>query len=181
MNCSEFMARFSDFYDRGADCEDGEMCEAHLASCASCRRYEEVVRGGVNLLRSLTDAEIPEDFHLRLQHRLFHIDEEQAIARGGSSASGTTTVTALAMAVLIVLVAWSPSMLAGDPEFQLPAIVINEPAPRTAPRLMPAPVLQPRNSGLQDRALWNHSHSLLFEYSPLSDRNRTPLVRTGLD
>lgn len=174
------MAHFSDFYDRSPEAAGRRAFSEHLENCSRCRRYEEVVRGGVDLLRGLTDAEISEDFHLRLQHRIFHIEDEQSLVRGGTSASGTTTVTAVAMALLLVIAAWSPTLLVGDPEIQLPAIVISEPSPRPVPA-PPSTLLLRQNSSLEERALWNHTHSLLYEYSPLSDRSRGSLVRTGLD
>lgn len=181
MNCSNFMARFSDFHDREADFDQVEDFEEHLRLCASCRQYEEVVRNGVELLRSMPAAEISEDFHLRLQHRIFHVDDEQAFLKGQSSAgSGTTAATALAMAVLLVVVAWSPAILSGDPDIHLPAIVINDPPPRPAPATTVNALLLP-NSRLQDRPLWNHTHSLLYEYSLIAERNRAPVHRAGFD
>jgi hypothetical protein len=179
MKCEEFLAGFSDFFDRGSDLEDGVAFAEHLASCESCRRYERVVRGSIHLLRTLPTPEVTDDFRPRLQHRLYHVADEEGLARGTSSGSGTTAATALAMAVLLVVVAWSPSIVGGDPEIQLPVIVVNEPAPRPEPPPVIRSVFTPAD--FQERPLWNHSHSLLYEYSTLSERSRSSVLRTGLD
>ncbi len=190
MDCTEFIFRFSEYYDRPVEQQGAGPMEAHLETCASCRRYHRVVTEGGQLLRSLPRPGVPSDFRPRLQHRIYHIDDEAVISR--SSASGTTGATALGMAVLLTLAAWSPTMKDGPAETTASAepVEVLEPRqtePPTAPTFFPLPAsvlnTQADLRNLQD--LWGrqHSHSLLYEYSLLSSarsRDRTPLRQTGL-
>lgn len=198
MDCPEFIARFSEYYDGtgGAD-ETGRM-EAHLAACSSCRRYHRIVSKGGQLLRSLPTPELPPDFEPRLQHRIYHVADEAALARTVSS--GTTGATAFAMAMLLTAVAWSPTMKDAGPTLELTPVETQladpfEPSAggggaTLAPEFNAPPSLfRPPNQltgGQQQEAgqrLWVHTHSLLYEYSPLSDKYRqdTRLRRTDFD
>lgn len=190
MTCQEFLARFSEYYDERLEIPQEAAFDGHLRECASCRRYVEVVRRGTDLLRSLPSPDLPDDFHPRLKHRLYHVDDGRALARG-SSTSATTAVTALAMAILLGLVAWTPALVDGGPEVvRLPPVEVTRPAPRSTffPRrstsaLFPVEPPSPRTP-VEDSfgPLWDRSNAVLYRYSPLSERYREPrLVRTGLD
>lgn len=200
MDCREFIARFSEYYDgTGGAAETGAM-EAHLDECSSCGRYHKVVTKGGQLLRALPAPELPADFEPRLQHRIYHIADEAALARTVSS--GTTGATAFAMALLLTAVAWSPTMKDEGSGVELVPVEVQSAdpfgagvagggGPAVAPDLSaPRSLFGPPNLLIGDQQptdgsqrLWVHTHSLLYEYSPLSEKYRQDpeLRRTDLD
>ena len=187
MNCSEFLSQFSEYFDAPEGAPVRQEAEAHMAACAKCARYGEVVTRSVALLHVMPRAELAESFRLRLQHRLFHLDDGGSVARSGKG-SATPAVTVLGMAILLTAIAWSPKIWSGVPEVDLPAIVVSGPP---TPELLfepDAPGVTPVSSGLISGGLWSNAENLLFEYSPMSERYRVQrddgerlLRRTGLD
>ncbi len=193
MDCSEFLSRFSEFYDAPRGAPARKEAEAHMAACEKCARYQEVVSRSVALLHVMPRAELAESFRPRLQHRLFHLDDAGAVARPGRG-SATPAVTVLGMAVLLTAIAWSPTIGSGVPEVELPAIVVSGPPlldpllDPDAAGLMPVSSGVPASSGLFQGGLWSDAKNLLYEYSPMSERyrgQRDPgervLLRTGFD
>lgn len=183
MTCSEFIDGFSEYYDGVAPAEVAAEAEAHAASCETCRRYHDVFDRGRTLLRSFPEIEVTDDFHPRLRHRLFHVDDEDALAPG-TAGSATTAGTALGMALLLVMAAWAPVMWT-EPEVDLAPIVVSRPEARPV-RLQVVPVsVLPRGgpSALEAATadIWQHSNSLLFQHSRLNGRRSAALARTGLD
>ena len=163
-----------------------------MAACGKCARYQEVVSRSVALLHAMPRAELAESFRPRLQHRLFHLDDGGAVGRPRGSA--TPAVTVLGMAILLTAIAWSPTIGSGVPEVELPAIVVSGPPlldpllDPDAAGLMPVSSGVPASSDLFPGGLWSDAKSLLYEYSPMSERyrgRRNPgervLRRTGLD
>lgn len=173
MTCSEFVECFSEVIDGIASPEVMREAEEHLASCTLCRRYREVLERGADLLRSLPAPEVRDDFVPRLQHRIYHVDQDEALRRHASS--GATALAVLGMAVLFAVVAWAPVLRRGAPVVELPPIVVNRPPPAARARAMAsftafaansrAPVPQPLAAGL-----WGDARTLLFEYSRLARR-----------
>lgn len=182
MNCSDYVERFSDFLDGAAPADELRAFEAHLETCPHCRRYGEVVRRGSQVLRALPEPELTEDFGPRLQHRLYHVDDELVLANG----SATPAMTVVGMALLLTAIAWSPTLLPDTPQVELAPIVVDEP-PRTFPTrpVNAMPTGLPDDSPLSDLegGLWDDAQSLMYEYSPLSQRyrQRASLRRTGLE
>ena len=80
MNCSELIASFTDYIDGSAPSHEVRAMEEHLLGCDSCRRYKAVLEHGSTLLQSLPSEELREDFAPRLQHRLYHVQEERSLA-----------------------------------------------------------------------------------------------------
>jgi hypothetical protein len=190
MTCSRFIDSFSRYVDGSGSPAFVAEAEAHLETCSECRRYLEVYRRGTDLLRSFPEVEVSDDFRPRLRHRIFHVRDEEALARAREgSGSAATAATALGMAVLLVLAAWSPVVLDRAREVELSPIVVSLPESR-APGLQPPPAdLLPVGSpvsvptGAEPGAdnLWSESSELLFRHSPLYDRSRSASVRrTGL-
>ena len=187
MNCSEFLSQFSEFYDASPGAPEREEAEAHMAECGKCARYREVVTRSVALLQGMPRAELAEGFRMRLQHRLYHLEDGVSLARPGRG-SATPAVTVLGMAILLTAVAWSPMIGDGIPEVDLPAIVVSGP-PMLELLLQPDVLgVTPVSSGLISGGLWSGADNLLFEYSPMSERYRGQqdggervLRRTGLD
>lgn len=181
MDCSEFLDRFSELEDGLAGREAQEAAEAHLAGCGECRRYRKVFRRGAELLRSLEAPSVPDDFRPRLQHRIYHVEDAQALDRSGSS--GTTVVTALGMVALLSAVAWSPAMRSGVPEVES-APVTARPA-ETAPAV-PAALRRylAREAEAADRPSTGLP-SLLYHYSAFgespSNGSHLRLTGSGID
>jgi anti-sigma factor RsiW len=130
MNCSEVVAHFTDYLDGVVSDVEAGVIAWHLEECSACRRYANVLEHGARVLRSLPEPELPEDFTPRLQHRLFHVDDERTI--GPHGASGAPALTVLGIAVLLTAVAWSPTLYPGAPVVELPAIVVDR-APDRSP------------------------------------------------
>jgi anti-sigma factor RsiW len=78
--CGSFLARHSAYLDGDLTPAERAAHEAHEARCASCARYAAVLRRGSNVLRELPEISPSTDFHERLQHRLYHVRDEAALA-----------------------------------------------------------------------------------------------------
>lgn len=188
MTCSEFVAHLSEYLDGIASEEDRRQAEEHLSSCSSCRRYRDVVVRGAELLRTLPEPALPEDFVPRLQHRLYHVDEGSVL--DGPASSAAPGLTVIAMAVVLAAVAWVPTLKPTAPEVELPAIEVSSPPSAVRYRSAPAyPFNVGRSVGARARAgstvrpadLWEDAPQLLFQYSVLSHRYRSASHRPGAD
>jgi hypothetical protein len=171
MDCAEFLGGFSEVADGLASEERREAAELHAQECPSCRRYRAVLRTGTEILRSLPDPDVRDDFGPRLEHRLFHVADELADPDAGSA---TPALTVLGMAVLLTVVAWSP-ILGRAPVVELDPIVVSRPP--SARMLRPMNALpgfsQPTRSWTDlSKGLWDDPRALLYEYSELSQRYR---------
>lgn len=185
MNCTHFLARFSEFYDGRMDPEERRRVEAHLGDCASCRRYLHVVEQGVERLRSFPPVPVPDDFRAGVRQRLRREETATPAAPADAASSGTSLPAAVAMALLLVAVAWSPALEDGEPDVRMPAIVVTEPAPSVRPTLsVPASTFFRARSDLRLDAptFWTDPGTLLHEYSALHRRYPvTAASRPGLD
>ncbi len=108
MNCQEFLRLHSEFLDERLAAEDADRCAAHAAACASCGRYDRVVRRGIELLRRLPPAPVSADFMGQLDARIETARDDVFAARGTAAASGA--VVSLAIAALLALAAWGPML-----------------------------------------------------------------------
>lgn len=181
MICKKFLDSFSDHEDGLLSGADLAAFEGHREACPSCRRYVEVIRQGRVLLASLPPVEVGGDFTPRLEHRIHHLVDGSPLPRDRDATSGTTAVTVLAIAVLMALAAWSPSMRR-PLVVELPAIVVDQPPPRPAQlRYRIAPLHGDPGAGY-DRTLWTGANQVLFNTSPLGERYRQGvLTRVGLE
>lgn len=185
MECKEFLTHFSRFYDAQLEPSEQERFQDHLEACSQCARYHQVVSGGVALLRrEIPPLTPPADFRPRLDHRIFHVADQEALLRG-ASASGVTAATAAALAVLLVLAAWSPVLQGGEPEVDLPTIVVET---RGAPPMGTQAYSYSRNPlmdlppSLRNPSLWREERPPLYQFSPLADPYGGPgVIRTGLE
>jgi hypothetical protein len=105
VDCERFLDRYSDFRDGLLPERERMGLEAHLAECPECARYDEVVGEGIRVLLGLPEIDPSPDFAARLQHRLFHLEEEMAVRRRSSGASVALT---LGIAAAIGAAAWLP-------------------------------------------------------------------------
>jgi hypothetical protein len=126
MDCGEFLAGYTDFRDGDLSGERWAAFAAHLAACGRCARYDHVVRRGTELVRELPELEVSDDFQERLQHRLWHVDEETSYA-GRRSSAGAAAAT-LTVAATIALAAWVPLALRQGPAEPAPVIAA-QPSP----------------------------------------------------
>ena len=168
MTCYDFRDRFSDFFDGTADSSFLGEANAHLAECMDCRRYRDVVTQGSAILRSMPPVVVADDFFPRLQHRIYHLEDGPAMGQADTVGSGTT----VAVAVLIVLAAWSPALVR-PPQIALAPIVVSQPEPRALgvrPLLLwtgSAQATQSSSVSAVDRGLWDDPQ-LFVRYSPLA-------------
>jgi predicted anti-sigma-YlaC factor YlaD len=171
MTCSEFVESFSDVRDGTASPEVVLAAEAHLASCASCRRYRHVLERGSELLRALPAPEVGEDFVPRLQHRLLREEQEAFLRRHANS--GATALVVVGMALVLTFVAWAPALRRSAPVVELPPIVVSTPPrPPRAPVSFTAFAVQATAAAAaRPSDLWGDARTLLFQYSRLARRN----------
>lgn len=169
MNCSQVVANFTDYLDGVASAENAAAIERHLASCTACGRYEMVLRRGSRLLRSLPEPELREDFAPRLQHRLFHVDNERAVQV--TAESGAPALTVLAIAIVLAAAAWSPTLFQTETVVQLEPIVVDRAPVRSVDRpvsVTPPGTFSSASPGGIVEGLW--ANTLLYDYTPLSQR-----------
>lgn len=105
MTCQDFLGRHSEYMDGVMAPLEAELWRAHLDHCASCSRYDRVVRQASRLVRDLPEIEPSSDFHARLQHRIYNLEDGIVPVR---AASGTGAATTLAVAVVLTILAWGP-------------------------------------------------------------------------
>jgi hypothetical protein len=140
-----------------------------------------VIHQGRALLAGLPPLELGEDFTPRLEHRIHHLMDGAPLARDRDAGSGTTAVTVLAIAVLMALAAWSPSMRR-PLVVELPAIVVDQPPPRPAQLRYRSDPLRLGPADAYSRTLWSGANQVLFDTSPLGERYRqAALSRVGLE
>jgi hypothetical protein len=113
MDCGTFLNGYSDFRDDLLPAPAREAFAAHARGCDRCARYDRVIRGGVQVLTAGEGLRVSADFMDRLQHRLYHVDDELAAARRhrGPGSGGALRRVAVAAAIVAVAVAprfWMP-------------------------------------------------------------------------
>lgn len=139
MDCGTFLDGYSDFRDGLLTLPDRVAFEAHLRDCDSCARYDRVVAGGVKVLRDLPELEVAPDFMDRLQHRIWHEQDEMANARARRSRRSSRRVAGAAMAAAasIAAVALVPGVYArfAPTVTMLPSAAAKAPAAQAPYRL----------------------------------------------
>lgn len=169
MNCSQVVSNFTDYLDGLASDEDSAAIERHLEGCPKCVRYRDVLESGSELLRTLPEPELREDFVPRLQHRLFDIENDRVVRV--TAESGAPAMTVAAIAVLLAVIAWSPVLFTGSPVVQLEPIVVDRAPTRTAVRpvsVTPPGTFSTASQRNLPQGLW--ANTLLYDYTPLSQR-----------
>lgn len=138
MKCSEFLDRYTDFHDGALAPEESGAFHGHMTGCAACRRYDDVVTQGVELLRALPETGPGEDFRARLRHSIYTMQEERR-RRLGSSARTMPLLGALALfgALFVAL-----TLREEEPVVDLPPIVAEAPSP-AAGEPLPLPLSSP--------------------------------------
>lgn len=130
MDCDTFLDGHSDFRDGLLTLPDRVAFEAHLRACADCARYDHVVDRGVRVLRDLPELEVADDFMDRLQHRLYHVEDEMAAARRRRSPVSRGAAASLAAAAGVAALALAPRLYDGAPTMtMLQPVAATAPAP----------------------------------------------------
>jgi hypothetical protein len=139
LDCSKFLEEYSSYRDGMLAPWEEERFEAHRDACDSCRRYDRLISTGVERYRDCPVAPLSEDFQLRLQHRILHLEDE---LRGRPrNTSGAQAALTLALAATIAAIAWIPVARMQPGELQLPPIAARAPLPPApaseSPRFVP--------------------------------------------
>ncbi|MEZ4424997.1 MAG: hypothetical protein R3E98_16500 [Gemmatimonadota bacterium] len=178
MGCQEFLAGFSDFHDGVLGPDERASFARHRASCCRCDRYARVVERSGRVVRDLPHLEATPEFRARLHARL---SEERALNRLARSPQGSVATTgALAgVAVVLVILAWLPTLQPVVVDVTLPAIAAVPPT-RPQPRLRLGSTPFPGGAGLPGVLaddFWGDANALLHEYSSVAGyRTTTPLA-----
>jgi hypothetical protein len=99
MDCNDFLDQYSDYDDSLLGASELATFQAHLAGCASCARYDRVLRKGRMLARQLPPVQPRQDFGPRLQQRLW----ETRSPRRATAAAPLGGMAAALAAVTVVL------------------------------------------------------------------------------
>jgi hypothetical protein len=139
MDCGTFLDGYSDFRDGMLTLPDRVAFEAHLRDCASCARYDRVVDGGAKVLRDLPELEVSGDFMERLQHRIWHEQDDMAAARARHARRSSRRVAGVGMAAAasVAAVALVPGVYSrfAPTVTMLPSAAASAPAPEAPYRL----------------------------------------------
>jgi hypothetical protein len=144
VDCSRFLQDYSAFRDEVLEDEVRVQFEAHLLVCPSCERYDRVISEGVRLYRKCPELEVSDDFLPRLQHRLYHVEEE--LKGPGRVGSGVRAALPLALAASIAAIAWIPAMRSAPTLHELPPIAARAPLPAVQPILQSGSIFTPAAS-----------------------------------
>jgi hypothetical protein len=126
VNCADFLREYSNYRDGLVDTTSRAAIETHLSICSDCARYDRVVSAGVVQLRALPQVEPSSDFLPRLQHSIYHLQDERAWwARRDTSATSVGFVILLVF--LIGTAAWIPTIGQSVPVVELPPVAAAAP------------------------------------------------------
>ncbi len=104
MDCREFLSRYSDYDDSLLSSAELERFHDHMSRCASCARYDRVLRKGRMLVRQAPRLNPGEEFVPRLHPRLWQEHVERPRHSGRVSAG---MATALAGFTVVVVSVWA--------------------------------------------------------------------------
>jgi hypothetical protein len=127
VDCSQFLDGYSEYRDGELPDEVRRQFDAHRAECPSCSRYDRVIDEGVKLYLKCPEVTPSDDFLPRLQHRLYHLEEE--MKGPGRRGSGTQAAVTLALAATIAAIAWIPATRSSPQMVELPAVAARAPLP----------------------------------------------------
>jgi predicted anti-sigma-YlaC factor YlaD len=134
MDCTEFLARYSDYDDSLLSAAELERFQAHLSRCGPCSRYDRVLRKGRMLARQRSPLQGTAEFMPRLHRRLWQ-DRTQR-RRPAPPALGGVAI-ALAAVTVILTAFWVITLLGqeqgpgavGDAAFTLAESTAREAVP----------------------------------------------------
>jgi hypothetical protein len=112
---------------------------------------------------------------------LLHLEDENALARA-ATASAVPVLTAVGMAIILAIVAWSPTLGRSTAQVELAPIVVSDPPFRESAFVAGTGSFTPWEPALSlEKGLWSDPNALLYEYSPMRERYRAEglLRQTG--
>jgi len=130
-SCRAFLDRYSDYRDGRLDDEGRSFFIGHMAGCEPCRRYDHVIRKGIEALRKAPPASSRRRLSVAEVRRLATAFERESLALG-TAGSGVTLTAAVLVAVLMAAVAWSPYFSGNTPEVRIAPVVAGAPPPPVA-------------------------------------------------
>ena len=92
MNCTEFLAKLTDYFDGGIDPELLAEVRTHLGSCHHCEVVVSTTQQTISIYRSHETYEFPEELSLRLRTAV--MKRCAAIAPGTASKGRDTELQA---------------------------------------------------------------------------------------
>ncbi len=130
VSCHDFISAYSDYRDGLVDTGLSRSLATHLSECPSCARYDRVIRRGIEVARGIDGPRPSSDFLPRLQHRIYHLEDDVRPDPFGSSVS-----VALLTMILVVLgvSAWLPAVRSATGPARLPAITALAPLAEQVP------------------------------------------------
>lgn len=172
IDCSDLLEHYSEYRDGLLDERRLRAFRKHLEDCRRCARYDRVVRGGVEILRAADPVRPSEDFRPRLEHRIYHLRDEEYGA--GTLNRATSPLALAAIAAVIAAAAWLPVLMPkSPPAFSLPPAQAHAPHPRPVPPSLlfeQRPIFADRSPHASSSAslVPLPVSNLFFEYSPLN-------------
>lgn len=151
MDCGSFLEGYSDYRDDLLPLPERVRFDAHLRACDSCARYDRVLEGGVRVLAQAEELTVSDDFMDRLQHRLYHVDDELAAERRRRARPlpRRTAQAAAGLAAAVAAVALLPRAYdRAAPDAAPPPSVAAAPAAAPAYRVAAAPEAAGDGAGL---------------------------------
>lgn len=182
VDCARFLDEYSEFRDGFLSPEESREFEAHLAACASCTRYDRVVDRGARVFRDLPELVPSEDFAARLQHRIFHLEDEMRTP--DRRFSGVPTPAVLSIAAVLATAAFLPVLRpVTDGLYSLPAVSARAPGSDLPPLFVAGPLLAHTavlHPDLEPAALQARDNHLLFRYYPIGVPVTNPVAMNVL-
>lgn len=130
MQCTDFIEGYTDFRDGLLDEARTEAHVRHIESCSACARYDRVLRGGLELLHSLPEAESSDDFMSRLQHRLYNVD--QGLPDSVTNRFVGSAALAAVAGVGLLALFWLPFAASVPIELELQPVAVERPSGQVA-------------------------------------------------
>lgn len=162
-DCREFLDRYSDYRDGRLGDDGRSFFIGHLAECTTCRRYDRVIRKGVDVLRKNSQGTPCRRLTVVEARRLAAAFDKESLALG-TAGSGLTITAAALVAMLMAAAAWSPFFSGQTPEVEMPPVVAGAPPPPAATTLSSSePIASPE---LREGDLGEVFRTMLIELRP---------------
>lgn len=136
-SCDEFRAGHVEYMDGLLGSARADAWSRHARACLPCARYDRTVRRACAAARAMPSVSASDEFRPRLQHRLFHVQDDASLSRRDSRGHVAVSV---ALAGLMTALAWSPLLVDEPAAVELPPVQAQAPLPSAAGALSAGPV-----------------------------------------
>lgn len=119
MDCREFLLRYTEYDDSLIPAGEADRFRRHMAACASCARYDRVLRKGRMVARQIPGPAPSSDFTVRLQRRLLRGPDRTS---GSPSSAAARLAAGLAAATVVLVVASALQLIDPAPTSPGPAV-----------------------------------------------------------